>query len=80
MQAVVSRWPRKKEREGLIGAGTTLHGLRVSYAAWWKWNGATDAEIADLLGDKSQRMGTHYTRHASRGDNVVRAFKRLKKT
>lgn len=78
MQATVSHWLREKEREGLIGAGTTLHGLRVSYAAWWKRNGATDAEIADLLGDKSQRMGTHYTRHVSREDNVVRAFKRLK--
>ncbi|WP_316176538.1 MULTISPECIES: tyrosine-type recombinase/integrase [unclassified Bradyrhizobium] len=78
MQAVVSRWLREKEREGLIGAGTTVHGLRVSYAAWWKRNGATDAEIADLLGDKSQRMGTHYTRHVAREDNAVRAFKRLK--
>jgi integrase len=77
MQARVSHWLREREAEGLIGAGTTLHGLRVSYAAWWKRNGATDAEIADLLGDKSQRMGTHYTRHVAREDNVVRAFERL---
>jgi len=79
MQTKVSHWLRDRERDGLIGAGTTLHGLRVSYAAWWKRNGATDAEIADLLGDKSVRMGTHYTRHVSREDNVIRAFDRLKK-
>lgn len=57
-----------------------MHGLRVSYASWWKRNGATDAEIADLLGDKSQRMGTHYARHVAREDNVVRAYRRLKET
>ena len=62
MQTRVSHYLRDLERDGLIGAGTTLHGLRVSYAAWWKRDGATDAEVADLLGDKSQRMGTHYTR------------------
>lgn len=78
MQARVSHWFRELEAAGAIGAGTTLHGLRVSYAAWWKRNGATDAEIADLLGDRSQRMGTHYTRHVSREDNVIRAFERMK--
>jgi integrase len=78
LQSRVSHWLRDREREGLIGAGTTLHGLRVTYAAWWKRNGATDAEIADLLGDKSQRMGTHYTRHVTREDNVIRAFARVK--
>jgi integrase len=65
LQTRVSHFLSELERDALIGAGTTLHGLRVSYAAWWKQNGATDAEVADLLGDKSQRMGTHYTRHVS---------------
>ena len=74
----MSHYLRDLERDGLIGDGTTLHGLRVSYAAWWKRNGATDAEVADLLGDKSQRMGTHYTRHVTREDNVIRAFNRVK--
>lgn len=79
MQTRVSHWLRERERDGDIGAGTTLHGLRVSYAAWWKRNGATDAEVADLLGDRSQAMGTHYTRHVAREDNVVRAFERAMK-
>ena len=39
MQTRVSHWLRDRERDELIGAGTTLHGLRVSYAAWWKRNG-----------------------------------------
>jgi hypothetical protein len=56
MQTRVSHWLRDREREGLIGSGTTLHGLRVSYAAWWKRHGANNSEVADLLGDKSERM------------------------
>lgn len=79
LQTRVSHYLRGLERDGRIGAGTTLHGLRVSYAAWWKRMGATDAEIADLLGDRSPRMGTHYTRHVSREDNVIRAFDRIRR-
>jgi hypothetical protein len=64
MQTRVSHYLRDLERAGLIGAGTTLHGLRISYAAWWKrTGGANNSEVADLLGDKSERMGKHYTRH-----------------
>lgn len=79
MQTRVSHWLRDRERDGHIGAGTTLHGLRVSYAAWWKRHGgANNAEIADLLGDKSERMGAHYTRHVESEVNITRAFERLK--
>lgn len=78
MQTRVSHWLRDRERDGLIGAGTTLHGLRVSYAAWWKRSGANNSEVADLLGDRSERMGAHYTRHVDREVNVVRAFNRMK--
>jgi hypothetical protein len=35
MQTRVSHWLRDQERKASIGAGTTLHGLRVSYAEWW---------------------------------------------
>lgn len=78
MQTRVSHWLRDQERAGRIGAGTTLHGLRVSYAAWWKRNGASNAEVADLIGDKSEAMGKHYTRHVESEVNVTRAFNRLK--
>lgn len=79
MQTRVSHYLRRLERKGIIGAGTTLHGLRVTYAAWWKRNGATNREIADLLGDSSEAMGAHYSRHVERESNVIRAFDRLKK-
>ena len=78
MQTRVSHWLRDQERAGKIGAGTTLHGLRVSYAAWWKRNGANDAEVAALIGDKSVAMGTHYTRHVESEVKIVTAFNRLK--
>jgi integrase len=74
MQTRVSHYLRDLERDGVIGADTTLHGLRVSYAAWWKRNGANNSEVADLLGDKSERMGAHYTRHVDTEANIIRAF------
>ena len=43
MQTRVSHWLRDQERAGHIGANTTLHGLRVSYASWWRRMGATKA-------------------------------------
>ena len=78
MQTRVSHWLRDRERDAKIGAGTTLHGLRVSYAAWWKRMGASDDEVARLIGDKSLRMGTHYTRHVEDEVSITRAFNRLK--
>jgi len=79
MQTRVSHYLRDLEQAGLIGAGTTLHGLRVSYAAWWKrTGGANNSEVADLLGDKSERMGKHYTRHVEAEANVIRAFTRVR--
>lgn len=78
MQSRVSRWLRLQERKGNIGKGTTLHGLRVSYAAWWKRNGASDAEVTELIGDKSEAMGRHYTRHVESEVSIARAFERIK--
>jgi Phage integrase family len=74
MQTRVSHWLRDRERDGLIGAGTTLHGLRVSYAAWLSRSGADTGEVAAALGDKSERMGKHYTRHVEAEASVIRAF------
>jgi hypothetical protein len=55
MQTRVSHWLRDQERAGHIGAGTTLHGLHVSYAAWWRRNGANTREVAI----DRRRVGTH---------------------
>ena len=78
-QTRASHYLRDLERAGLIGAGTTLHGLRVSYAAWWKrTGGANNSEVTDLLGNKSERMGKRYTRHVEAEANVIRAFNRVR--
>jgi hypothetical protein len=76
----VSHWLRDQERAGHIGDGTTLHGLRVSCAAWWKRNGASDSEVAALIGDVSDKMGKHYTRHVEAEISIIRAFGRLGKS
>jgi len=78
MQTRVSHWLRDREREGRIGSGTTLHGLRVSYAAWWKRMGASDEQIARLIGDKSVRMGSYYSRHVEEEVSIERAYRNLK--
>jgi integrase len=77
MQRRVSNWLRRREAAGLIGAGTTLHGLRVSYAAWLSRAGANTKEVAAALGDSTEKMGAHYTRHVDQQASVVRAFSRV---
>jgi hypothetical protein len=69
MQTRVRHYLRDLERAGLIGAGTTPHGLRVSYAARWKRTGGAN---------NSERMGKHYTRHVEAEANVIRAFNRVR--
>lgn len=79
MQSAVSHYLRDLESEGKIGSGTTLHGLRTSYAADLARNGADTADVAAALGDKSERMGAHYTRHVENETKVIRAFESKKK-
>lgn len=79
MQTAVSHFLRDLEREGLIGAGTTLHGVRVSYAAEMGRDGVSDGDVAAALGDRSEAMGKHYTRHVQNETKVIRAFERKKR-
>lgn len=79
MQTEVSHFLRDIEAKGIIGAGTTLHGLRVTYAADLKRSGAETADVAAALGDRSDRMGAHYTRHVENEAKVIRAFEGKKK-
>jgi len=74
MQTAVSHFLRDLEKEGLIGEGTTLHGVRVSYAAGLSREGASTGDVAAALGDRSNRMGEHYTRHVESEAKVIRAF------
>jgi len=79
MQTAVSHYLREMEEKGLIGSGTTLHGLRTSYAADLARNGADTGDVAAALGDKSERMGAHYTRHVENETKVIRAFEGKKR-
>lgn len=79
MQTAVSHYLRDLEKEGHIGEGTTLHGLRTTYAADLKRSGAETGDVAAALGDKSERMGAHYTRHVENEAKVIRAFEGKKK-
>jgi integrase len=79
MQTEVSHFLRALEAEGKIEPGTTLHGLRVTYAAGLKRDGAETGDVAAALGDRSERMGAHYTRHVENEAKVIRAFAKQKK-
>jgi hypothetical protein len=79
MQTAVSHYLRDLEREGHIGSGTTLHGLRTTYAADLRRQGADTGDVAAALGDRSERMGAHYTRHVESEAKVIRAFQSKKK-
>lgn len=78
MQTEVSHFFRGLEANGKIAAGTTLHGLRVTYAAALRREGVGTGDVAAALGDKSERMGAHYTRHVENEVKVIRAFEKKK--
>jgi len=77
MQTRVSHYLRDLERAGLIGAGTTLHGLRVSYAAWWKrrrrqqlGGGRPAGRQVGAHGQASTTPGTSRRRRTSSGPSL----------
>jgi integrase len=73
MQGAVSDYLSSLKADGLIREGCTLHGLRVTYAAAIRRMGFDAGIVADALGDRSRKMGEHYTRHVEkeRGRLVV---------
>lgn len=74
LQTAFSNWLKGLERSGLVAPGLTLHGLRVTYAAWLRREGADASDVAAALGDRTPRMGEHYTRHVEKEARVIRAF------
>lgn len=67
LQGAVSKFLRGLQEAGATGPGLTLHGLRVTFAAALKRDhGASDKDVATALGDRSERMGGHYTRHVEK--------------
>ena len=79
MQTAVSHFLRTFRDTSAVEAGATLHGLRVSFAAELGRAGTSDADVAAALGDRSERMGKHYTRHVENEGRVIRAFEAKKR-
>jgi integrase len=74
MQGAVSDYLTELKEDGLIREGCTLHGLRVTFAAAIRRRGHDTGTVADALGDKSEKMGKHYTRHVEKEFGRLRAF------
>jgi hypothetical protein len=79
MQTAVSHFLRGIEATSAVEPGATLHGLRVSFAAELGREGVSNGDVAAALGDRSERMGKHYTRHVENESKVIRAFGHKKK-
>lgn len=79
MQTAVSHFLRSIEATSAVESGATLHGLRVTYAAALKRDGAAAEDVSAALGDRSTRMGEHYTRHVENEAKVIRAFGKKKR-
>ncbi|MEM7300700.1 MAG: tyrosine-type recombinase/integrase [Pseudomonadota bacterium] len=75
MQQAVSKHLLALAKDGAVAPGLTLHGLRATLAAELRTLGLDLRTIADVLGDESEKMGGHYSRHARRIVAVERAFK-----
>ncbi|MBB1247425.1 integrase [Rhizobium sp. G21] len=78
MQGAVSDYLTGLKADGLIREGCTLHGLRVTYAASIRRRGFDTGIVADALGDRSRRMGEHYTRHVEKELGRLKVFRRSK--
>lgn len=74
LQGAVSDYLAELKRSGLIREGCTLHGLRVTYAADIRRRGFDTGIVADALGDRSRRMGEHYTRHVEKELGRLKVF------
>jgi hypothetical protein len=74
LQGAVSDYFTELKKDGLIREGCTLHGLRVTYAAAIRRRGFDTGIVADALGDRSEAMGKHYTRHVEKEAGRMRVF------
>lgn len=74
MQGAVSGYLSGLKADGLLRGGCTLHGLRVTYAAAIRRKGFDAGTVADALGDRSRKMGEHYTRHVEKELGRLKVF------
>jgi integrase len=62
---------KRLEREGKVGPGLTLYGLRHTLAVILRESGADERTIADALGQKTIEMARHY----AKGANLTRKMR-----
>ena len=65
------------EKDGLIGPGLTLYGLRHTVAVILRESGCDERTIADALGQKTIEMARHYAKGADltrKMHGVVKSF------
>ena len=68
------------EKDGVIGRGLTLHGLRHTLGTRLREAGADDRTIADILGQKSMTMARHYSESARLPDQARELLMKLDPT
>jgi integrase len=72
LQKQSSNFLAKLRKDGVVGEGLTLHGLRATFASEIKRvTGANDDQVAAALGDRDTRMGAHYTRHVEQEQKII---------
>jgi integrase len=59
------RWRGKQAEAGQLAKDLTLKGLRHTVATLLREDGMSNAQIADLLGQKTESMAQHYSRDAN---------------
>lgn len=74
-------WSRERERNPKLApcAGLVLHGLRATACVRLKRAGASELQIADMVGMSTQMVG-HYTRFADQRQNALAALHFLDRT
>jgi PAS domain-containing protein len=79
LRLVIDTIPTLVWRAGPDGVPDFLNQTALDYTGLsLRRNGANTREVADLIGDESERMGAHYTRHVEAEQNIIRAFSRIK--
>ena len=63
--ASFGKFRRRLEAKGKVGKGLTLHGLRHTMGTRLREAGASDRDIADVLGQASTAMARHYSKNAN---------------
>lgn len=74
---VWQRFKTKLEKDGAIAPGLTIHGLRHTLGHMLHEAGATDRDIADILGHAGTAMARHYSANAAMPEAAKERVRKL---